>query len=279
MRVISAYAFFIIVNNSLTVYNIGESEVPELDCEHNYYSVIVKGCSRRESLVRRLETVLLRGRLAIKLALDNMPSVIIYKGKTDNIIPILRAFKAEYAAVTIILEGVPTALPLYKIYRGFGKLSLELQVLLSNVPNNLWLGEAITHIAPANFAEENGALVISSHALYFIDKPSGDKSPRWLIIPYNQIMDLPTSTDFLENTLVVNYQDATGYQNSVFTIPKDFLESVNLAIDQAKTAKRYLLKLKTTCTVCGHVSEDYADSAPPEEYCSCGGQYQRLIIA
>lgn len=250
-----------------------------MDFEHNYYSVILKGCSRRESLVRRLETVLLRGRLAIKMALDNMPSVIIYKGKTDNIIPIYKAFTAEYAAVTIISEGVPAALPLYKTYRNYGKLSLELQVLLSNVPNKLWLGETIVHIAPANFAEENGALVISSHALYFIDKPSGDKSPRWLIIPYSQIMDLSTSTDFQKNNLVVNYQDATGYQNSVFTIPQDFLEPVNLAIDQAQSAKRYLLKLKTTCITCGHISEDYVDSAPHEDHCSCGGLYQRLIIA
>jgi len=37
-----------------------------MDCEHQYYSIILKACSRREKLGRRLETVLLRGRLAIK---------------------------------------------------------------------------------------------------------------------------------------------------------------------------------------------------------------------
>lgn len=270
---------FIIVNISLTVYNIGESEVPVLDCEHNYYSVIIKSCSRRESLVRRLETILLRGRLAIKMALDNMPSIIIYKGKTDNIVPILKAFRDEYAAITILAEGVPPALPLYKSYRDFGKLSLELQLMLTNVPQKLWLGETIQLVVPASFADENGALVISSHALYFIDKPSGDENSRWLIIPYSQINNIPTPTAYPEANLVINYQDTTGYQNSIFTIPTQLFKSTLAAIEQAKASKQYLLKLKTSCTTCGRVSEDYTDNVPYEEYCNCGGQYQRMIIA
>lgn len=250
-----------------------------MDCKPNYYSVILKNCSRRESLGQRLDKLLLRGRLAIKLALDNMPAVIIYKGNTNNILPILNAFKAEFAAITVLPENMPPVLPLYKLYRNFDKLSLDLQALLANVPHSLWQGEAVYYIAPANFAGENGALVITSHALYFIDRPAGDQSSRWLIIPYDQISSLSPAAASPETNLMISYQDAAGCQDTVFIIPKEKLTAVITAINQAKTTGHYLVKLKTTCTVCNQVSEDYADKASTEECCHCGGQYRRALIA
>ena len=249
-----------------------------MDCKPNYYSVILKNCSRRESLGQRLDKILLRGRLAIKLALDNIPSVIIYKGNTNNILPILNAFKAEFAAITVLPENMPPVLPLYRLYRNFDKLSLDLQALLANVPHNLWLGEAIYHISPASFAGENGALVITSHALYFIDKPAGDQSSRWLIIPYDQISSLSPAATSPETNLMISYHDATGCQNTMFIIPKEGLNAVTTAINQAKTAGHYLVKIKTACTVCDYVSEGNTDNASTEEYCHCGGQYQRTLI-
>ncbi|XEQ95234.1 hypothetical protein SCACP_41460 [Sporomusa carbonis] len=49
-----------------------------MDCEHQYYSIILKACSRREKLGRRLETVLLRGRLAIKKAGDAVSGFLVF---------------------------------------------------------------------------------------------------------------------------------------------------------------------------------------------------------
>ncbi|HWR09638.1 hypothetical protein, partial [Sporomusa sp.] len=236
--------------------------------EHKYYSIILKGCPRRESLRRRLETVLLRGRLAIKMAIDQMPSVIIYKGKVNNILDILQAFTTEKATITIVTDGIPPSLPLDKIYPHYSNLSPKLQLLLADVPSNLWLGETISTIVPANFLDEDGALVISSHAIYFIDKPEDDKNCRWLIIPYTQMTNSPAAPQ--ENSLSINYFDPDGCQTKIFTMPAESVLISETAIHKAKAAKRYLIKLKTTCNGCGYISEDFSDSAPHEDLCLCG---------
>lgn len=249
-----------------------------MSSEYKYYSIILKGCSHQENLGRRLENTLLRGRLAIKMALDNMPSVIIYKGNVDNIVPVVNALIAEYAAITILVDGVPPTLPIAKKYRDFPNISPDLQTLLVDAPENLWLGEAIHRIVPASFLDEKGALVVSSHAIYFIDKPAGDTNCRWLIIPYTQLYDSNPSEQ--EAHLIINHQDGTGQQKDVFTIQPEFLESVKKSIEQAKLARRYLTTIKTHCQTCGHLSEDTLDHAPAESHCqNCGTPYQRTIIA
>ncbi|HWR10177.1 hypothetical protein [Sporomusa sp.] len=246
-------------------------------CEHNYYSIILKGCSRRENLRRHLETVLLRGRLAIKMAIDQMPSVIIYKGKVNGMLDVLQVFTAEKAAITITTDGIPISLPLEKIYPHFSKLSEKLQSLLTDVPNNLWLGETIHTIVPANFLDEDGALVISSHSVYFIDKPDGDKDCRWLIIPYTQMTGSPATPR--EGSLSIDYSDPNGCQTTLFTMPVESLQACKASIHKAKAAKRYLIKLKTSCNGCGYMSEDFSDDAPREDLCHCGQLYERTIIA
>ncbi|WP_176215535.1 hypothetical protein [Sporomusa malonica] len=218
----------------------------------------------------------MRGKLAIRMALDQMPAVIIYKGKVDTIVPVLRAFTAEKAAITVTTDGVPPSLALYKIYPGLLDLSPELQLLLVDVPPKLWLGETIHIIVPANFLGSDGALVITSHAVYFIDKPDGDKECRSLIIPYNQ---MTASSDPIQaNSLSISYADLNGCQTDIFTIPAEYLTASKMAIRKAKAAKKYLIKLKTKCIGCGYISEDYADSAPPDERCHCGQLYERTII-
>lgn len=246
-------------------------------CEHKYYSLILKGCSRREKLGQQLESVLLRGKLAIKMAIDQMPSVIIYKGKVSNILAILPIFTTEKAAITITPGDVPSPLPLEKIYPDFSALTPDLQSLLSPVPPKLWLGETIHLIVPAKFLDENGALVISSHAIYFVDKPAGDTDRRWLIIPYTHITGFPVVPP--GNNLIINYCDPNGCQSNSFAIQAESLHAAETAIRKAKAAKCYLTKIKTTCPGCGFLSEDYADTAPPETLCHCGQPYERTIIA
>lgn len=246
----------------------------------NYYSIILKGCSRREKLTQRLENILLRGRLAIRMALENMPSVIIYKGKVDNIVPVLQAFKAEYATVTVIADGVPAALPITKKYRDFASLDSDLQQLLIGTPDNLWLGEAIYRIVPASFLDEAGALVITSHALYFIDKPAGDDICRWLIIPYSQLTDTPDLKISDGTELTINHLDTAGYQQDSFILPAELLHPVKAAIYQAKSASKYLTRLRSTCENCGQVSEEYAENILTQQNCTnCGGLRNWTILS
>ncbi|CQR70039.1 hypothetical protein SOV_53180 [Sporomusa ovata DSM 2662] len=249
-----------------------------MSSEYKYYSIILKGCYNREHLERRLEKILLRGRLAIKMALDTIPCVIIYKGNVDTIIPIFKALITEYAIITIFADGVPPTLPIAKKYRDFLHINPNLQALLIDVPENLWLGEAIHRIIPASFLDEAGALVVSSHAIYFIDKPAGDTKSRWLIIPYEQLND-PLNLGEQETQLIIHYQNAAVQQNDVFTIPREFVASAKRSIEQAKLAQKYLIKIKTHCITCGYRSEDTIAHAPTETHCQhCGKPYQRTII-
>jgi len=249
-----------------------------MSSEYNYYSIVLKSCSNREKLAGSLEKTLLRGRMAIKMALDNIPSVIIYKGNADNIVPVFNAFAAEDAAITILPDGVPSALPISKKYRDFSNLSPNLQTLLSHVPDNLWLGEAIHRIIPASFLDEDGALVISSHALYFIDKHIGDSQSRWLIIPYNQLHD-SIKTDEQNCYLSIHYQDNSGEQNDIFTIPSDAVTSIQKSIEQAAAAKRYIITLRSFCAACDYDAEYLLENAPADSQCpSCGQPIKRTIL-
>lgn len=248
-----------------------------MSSEYKYYSIVLKGCSNRTKLAGSLEKLLLRGRLAIKMALDNIPSVIIYKGNVDNIASIYNTFAAEYAAITILPDGVPPAIPLSKKYRDFITVPSDIQPLLTGVPDNLWLGEAIHRIIPANFLDETGAMVITSHAIYFIDKPAGDTECRWLILPYNQIISLKINET--DSNLTINYQDAAGQQQDVFIILSEFLPSAQKSIEQAIAAKRYLTKIKTICTACDYTAEATLDKILPEEKCpTCSQSINHLII-
>lgn len=250
-----------------------------MSSEYKYYSVILKGCSHREKLISCLEKTLLRGRLAIKMALDNIPSIIIYKGNVDNIVPVFNAFFGENAAIAILPDGVPPALPISKKYRDFLNISPEIQTLLATVPDNLWLGEAIHRIVPASFLDEAGALVVSSHSIYFIDKPAGDSHSRWLIIPYSKI-NHSIITSEQESLLTVRYQNASGQQNDVFTIPSDSLLAIKHSIEQAKAAKRYVTTIKNCCQTCGHILEVPLEHASADLQCTkCGQPTQRTIIA
>lgn len=249
-----------------------------MSSEYNYYSIILKSCSEREKLSFRLEKTLLRGQLAIKMALDNIPSVIIYKGNVDNIVTVFSAFAAEYAAITILPDGVPPALPIAKKYRDFINLDPTIQTLLTHVPENLWLGEAIYRIIPASFLDETGALIITSHAVYFIDRPAGNTECRWLIIPYSQIHDVEISEQ--HSYLSIHYQNKLGQQNDNFTLPPAFLTTAWQAIKQAKEANRYTIKLKASCPGCCYTSETLLTHASGESQCpTCGQLIKRTILS
>lgn len=249
-----------------------------MSSEYNYYSIILKSCSEREKLGSRLEKTLLRGRMAIKMALDNIPSVIIYKGNVDNIVSVFNAFAAEYAAITILPDGVPPALPIAKKYRDFVNIDPNIQTLLNHVPENLWLGEAIHRIVPASFLDETGALIITSHAVYFIDKPAGNTQCRWLIIPYSQI-HADVEIDDHHSYLSIRYHNKLGQQNDSFTLPPASLDAARRAIEQAKEAKRYTIKLKAFCPGCDYTSETQLTHASDESQCpSCDQLIKRTIL-
>jgi hypothetical protein len=212
------------------------------------------------------------------MALDTIPSVIIYKGNVDTIADVSKMFAAEYAAITILPDGIPPTLPIHKKYRDFSNISPEIQKLVNNAPDNLWLGEAIHRIAPASFLDENGALVISSHAVYFIDKPAGDTHCRWLIIPYSRINDSIIINE-RDSLLTISYQDSLGQQNDVFALPSEALVSLQKSIEQAMAAKRYLIKIKSLCPSCNQVSQNILEHISSDSHCSgCGQSIQRTIV-
>lgn len=250
-----------------------------MSIEYKYYSIVLKHCANREKLAGRLETILLRGRFAIKMALDTIPSVIVYKGNVTTIIPVVKAFLTEYAAITVVADGVPPALPIAKKYRNFSQLPPQLQTLLSAVPETLWLGEAIHRIVPAGFLDEQGALVVSSHALYFIDQPAGDPLCRWLIIPYEQLT-APLSLITQTSQLSLSYQNEAGQQQDSFSLEPSLLAATQAAIEQAKSAGRYLTKIKTHCLECGYLSEDVLAQAADATSCPhCQQPLERSLLA
>lgn len=164
-----------------------------------YYSIILKDAPKKPDLVRKLEKVLLRGYFAIRLAVDNIPSIIIYKARSEEIKDFNEIFKSEQASISIIQGDFNNKPLVEEICHSFNELNAQTQQMIKSMPINLWLGDRIQAVFPNVYKENReGSLVVTNKNIYFIYKETVSGNYQWFIKSYNLLSKVIMKNNYLE---------------------------------------------------------------------------------
>jgi len=167
--------------------------------ESGYYSIILKDVLNQQSLVHKLEKVLLRGAFAIRLAVDNIPSIIIYKAKSQDTLDFEKIFIEEQASISVIsgdFEDKPTVEELFTVY---DKLSVQTRKVIENIPIKLWLGDSIHGIYPHTYKDnKEGIMVITDQNIYFVPNNIFNVTYSWFVRSYKLLTKVVMQDNYLE---------------------------------------------------------------------------------
>lgn len=167
--------------------------------DSEYYSVVLKDAPNKQDLVRKLEKVLLRGYFAIRLAIDNMPSIIIYKARSQDIRDLSQIFREEQASISIIQGDFNNKPPVEEVCNFIDKSNIETRQIIETMPLNLWLGDLIQGVFLGTYKENiEGSLVITDKNIYFIYKETVNTNYQWFVKSYNLLSKVVMKNNYLE---------------------------------------------------------------------------------
>lgn len=163
----------------------------------NYYSIILKSCSDKNRLSAKLAQVLRRGPTAVKMAVDTIPSVILYKAKAKELEHVLDVLKEEYSAISIIHGDFAPCAVVGTIFPDFCQLEDKVKRTIRSMPSALWLGDRVLGVySDVYFEEKDGVLVITNHHLYFLFTPQPGAEPDWFVIPFLRIGEVEVTEEY-----------------------------------------------------------------------------------
>lgn len=155
------------------------------------FSIVLKNCTDRERLAGRLSQVLRRSQVAIRMAVDMVPCVIVYKSKEADVQAAAQVLDSENLYYTVIKGDYAAEPKLEEVIPGFSVLDGDLRQICRSAPAALWLGEAVRMVVPAaDAAGVAGALVVSDRALFFGVGSKGAEPADWLILPFARLADV-----------------------------------------------------------------------------------------
>lgn len=173
--------------------------------EYEYCSIILKHAIDTQKLIDNLEKVLLRGSFAIRLAVDNVPSLIIYKAKSEEVAKLLKIFIYTQASISVVpgeFDDKPTVEQLFPM---FNQLPLQLQQGIISMPINLWVGDHISNVFFVNYRNSKaGILVITNNNIYILYKYTNASKYLWLVISYTLLLKII----IVDNSLQLIYKDS-----------------------------------------------------------------------
>ena len=197
------------------------------DIEYKYYSVILKACQNKESLGNRLEKIFHRDITAIRLAMDKLPSVIVYKGNVADMASVIRAFHMENAAISVLGDDFELDASICEKYPILYKQPADIQDIFYASPVRLWLGDRIYTAVHANMQDQTGMLVITDQGIYFLDKGFlGDC--RWFIIPYYRVLEISFFEDEMGTGLFVKWENRYEHQPATIHTEKFYITDERL---------------------------------------------------
>ena len=189
--------------------------------EYEYCSIMLKHAIDTQKLVDNLERVLLRGSFAIRLAVDNMPSLIIYKAKSKDVAKLITLFINAQASISVIPGEFNDKPTIEQLFPMFGQLPLELQQGIISMPINLWIGDHVNSVLVVNYrSSKTGILVITNNNMYILYKNTNASEYRWLVISYALLLKII----IVENSLQLIYKDGK-VEDIVFVHRKDSVKA------------------------------------------------------
>lgn len=132
-----------------------------------FYTVILKSCPDKERLFSKLTEILRRDSFAIRLAVELIPTVLMYKSKLAEVLSVMRVCHDAGALCSIVSGDLISTVSFPQAV--LAELSVSEQDLIKKSPPNLWLGETI-HFAVGKVMSKGkqGLLILSNHHLYFV---------------------------------------------------------------------------------------------------------------
>ncbi|HEY3423240.1 MAG TPA: hypothetical protein VGL27_00480, partial [Negativicutes bacterium] len=245
--------------------------------EFSYYSIILKDCYNKEALARRLEKVLLRSYRAVRMAVENVPGIAIYKGKVDDMIPILRVFQQEKAVISLIVGDVDAKFSYEDLFPEFHNLAEDLQKMLRGLPHYLWSGDSIQAVFTDVYQETTkGVLVVAKKAIYFLDKAPDDEAYHWRIFPYEWLGDAVKADDSLE----LMYRDTSKVDIFSFIEEQELTEAYEIVLQLMNNPNsEENLIIKTSCCQCNYTLQQNIGGTLLQGNCAkCGQKVKRILL-
>jgi len=166
-----------------------------------YYSIILKGVPHKQSLVHRLEDVLLRGSFAIRLAVDNIPNIIVYKARKEEIAFFSRVFFEEQASISIIPGDFNDKPLIEELFDDFNTLHYKAQHSIKGMPLHLWLGDQILAVFPNTYKDDKeGVMVLTDQNIFFLYENALQLVDAWFVRSYSLLLKVAVNQKKLELT-------------------------------------------------------------------------------
>ncbi|MCX7969970.1 MAG: zinc ribbon domain-containing protein [Negativicutes bacterium] len=242
---------------------------------HQYYSIMLKGCVEKERLADRLARVLLRGYVPVRMAVENIPCLAVYKGKLDSIAKVVDVLVDEKAAFAVIAGDVPAVKSWRQLMADHHPLNDVCRRLLDQLSVNYWLGESLTAgFTSCSFNQQPGMVVLGGQSLFFITGES-DRA-GCLALPYYRMEDSHWAGE--DRRVILRYSDS----RRVDTLELADGKTAGIffaAVSRAKGRWRQQLKFRLTCCSC--LTMETVDFLPglARTTCSqCGGESRRDLL-
>jgi gas vesicle protein len=180
---------------------VGTTFLPALPDET--HTVILKFCPEKEQLFIKLTKILRRDSFAIRMAVELVPAVLMYKSKLSEVLPVIQVCRAVGALFSIVSGDFTLTVDFSPAV--LAELSIREQDLIKNSPPTLWLGETI-HFAVGKVMSngKRGLLVLSNHHLYFVF--TGNQGFEYVMIPLERVVAVERAERKKLTTLVVRQQ-------------------------------------------------------------------------
>lgn len=174
--------------------------------DSEYYSIILKHVSNKQSLVSKLDKVLLRGAFAIRLAVDNMPAIIVYKAKGNDVRYYNELFIEEQATISIIAGDFDSKPLVEQVFSSFEKLNVTAQRIIKPLPINLWIGDTICGVF-SNTSQQNneGITVVTDKNIFFLPLNTELMLYPWFVRSYALLSKIVQQ----DHNLELVYQEKT----------------------------------------------------------------------
>jgi hypothetical protein len=186
---------------------------------YTFCSIMLKHAIDTRKLVRNLDKVLLRGVFAIRLAVDNMPCIILYKNKGEDVVNLVKIFMEDQASISVIPGDFNDNVTVEQIFPMFAALAPHMQQIIKKVPVKLWIGDKPLGVFPIIYRDNNaGIFAITDKNLYII--VNNNSEYQSLAISYT----LLSKVKIEDRSLQFIYKNEQ-FESVVFNLKQDALQS------------------------------------------------------
>ena len=251
-------------DNRQNVDNYNESE---------YYSIVLKHAVDRQRLINKLEKVLLRSFLAIRMAVENIPSLIVFKGKVKDMMPVLTSFSEEYASISILPGEYNTELKINQIISDYNQLGTYEQQILERVPAKLWIGDTDFHLFFADYDSMPGFFILSDQNLYYVSKTKKETVDDWMVCSYYLINEIK-----IEEDQIVLFLSSGATYSFKFSYQDKATKVGQLLLKKQKAFSNHMLT-RCICDSCGFVLDANIFERLEHTLCKkCGTQLECRLL-